>query len=1097
MATDVGSIYYTVDARTAALLDAERQVDRSTKRMDRAFGNTDSTVRQLNETMGQLKTTVIAVSAAMGVQQVYRYADAWTNLQNQLRQVTRTELERARVTERLMTIANDTRSGISSTANLYARLTRATTELGLSEERRLKITRTINQAFATSGATAQEAEAAITQLSQGLASGTLRGDEFNSVAEQAPAIMRAIADEANMTIGELREFASTGGITADLVVRSLEGVADAMETNFAKAAASFGQNLAVADNNLTQFIGTNSNVSSAVNASGQSIIFLSENLGTIVELAKVAAAVYGTRLVTGIGAATTAWVRDQVALQANLKAGVDHYKQLQRRTAAEHQTARSLLSTAKLEAQATKGTAAHTFALQQLSVARVRAAEATAAHTAATNAYTAATARANVVTRALRISMGALGGPVGVAMLGAFAIYELTSASRDASPAMDTLAQSTDQFTESLREMTKVQANAALIRLNDQLDDTRDNLRDAERDISRLEGVLAGNSPRAIDDKSRVRYEEELAFALERRERLQGELNTGQERANQLQAVSNGEVSEGTRSSQDNARALRESAEAWEEYSQKLIEARNLVGATAQQEAEYRAQQEGFTATQVKIAGLIAAQTEAMRNYQAAIADGDSEEASAHINQAQRYAEKQAMLEQQLSSLNTANALLANVQTNLSAVAVAAATNVGAGAEASARRVQEILASLQAQAANIRVNTVVSTDSDGSGAKDRAAEQAKRETERIKQEMERRRQAVVSALQSESEAAFSEYQRRNVEIQSLFEEGSAQQRDLLSRNNESYLKTIQELHAREKEEVLRHQEEMAQQRKEDYTKRLQEITGFSDQAVQKLLEIQKNAGDPMAALTRNLGDAFVNLDDTIASAFMNGMQNAEGMNDILKSIGQTVLGSLLKSFIKLGVQMLVNAAMGEAAGTAAAAASMAQGQAVLAAWSPAAIAVNTATFGAASGVGLASYLSAQAAGAMASLAGGAKGFASGGYTGAGARNEPAGIVHRGEYVMPKHIVDQPGMRQTLEAMRRGEGPTRQYLELGSSSGVASNRDMQAMGSGGVTVNLIGQGADSAQVEQYQGLDGQQVIDILLADAYNNGPVRQAIRNTEY
>ncbi|MFU1517417.1 phage tail tape measure protein [Vreelandella alkaliphila] len=300
-----------------------------------------------------------------------------------------------------------------------------------------------------------------------------------------------------------------------------------------------------------------------------------------------------------------------------------------------------------------------------------------------------------------------------------------------------------------------------------------------------------------------------------------------------------------------------------------------------------------------------------------------------------------------------------------------------------------------------------------------ASEEATAEEKRVllaRSEAERERQSkqaterTLSGLRSESEQIQAELERRNERI--LADEGltGSQRQSALENSYTQYLDRLKELQELERE-----------QEREHYAQRLQQITGFSDQAVQKLLEIQKNAGDPMAALTRNLGDAFVNLDDTIASAFMNGMQNAEGMNDILKSIGQTVLGSLLQSFVKLGVQMLINAAMGKAAGTAAATASMAQGQAVLAAWSPAAIAVNTATFGAASGVGLASYLSAQAAGAMASLAGGAKGFASGGYTGTGSRNTPAGIVHRGEYVMPKHIVDQPGMRQVLEALHRGEG----------------------------------------------------------------------------
>ena len=162
--------------------------------------------------MSNLGRSIAAVvgglSAGLAVQQVVRYADAWQNASNQLRQVTEGTEQLAQVQGQLLGLANETRSGFESTANLYSRLARSTTELGLEQSDLLDLTKSINQAFVASGATAQEADAAITQLSQGLAAGALRGDEFNSVSEQAPMLMRAIAESLDMTIGELREFAS-------------------------------------------------------------------------------------------------------------------------------------------------------------------------------------------------------------------------------------------------------------------------------------------------------------------------------------------------------------------------------------------------------------------------------------------------------------------------------------------------------------------------------------------------------------------------------------------------------------------------------------------------------------------------------------------------------------------------------------------------------------------------------------------------------------------------------------------------------------------------------------------------------------------------
>ena len=324
MAENVGSIYYQVDADTSGLLRAERDVDRSTDRMERSFDDsTKATQRQerayrnlnpvtravrqeterlsdqnnqLGQTADIARNAIQGLIGALSVREVIRYADAWQNAENQLRQVTDSTRQLTDVQQALVNVARDTRSNFESTANLYARLARSTTELGLSQEDLLQLTATINQSFATSGATAVEASAAIAQLSQGLASGALRGDEFNSVTEQAPDIMRAIAASLDLTIGELREFAATGGITAEIVVNALQGASDEIGGRFANSVATFGQQLEVARTNLIEWVGSSEEVKEAVRTLGTSIVTLSENMDAIVAIGKAVAALYGGRL---------------------------------------------------------------------------------------------------------------------------------------------------------------------------------------------------------------------------------------------------------------------------------------------------------------------------------------------------------------------------------------------------------------------------------------------------------------------------------------------------------------------------------------------------------------------------------------------------------------------------------------------------------------------------------------------------------------------------------------------------------------------------------------------------------------------------------
>lgn len=247
-------------------------------KMSGAAGRAEKSTNQLESATKAVKTAITGLIAAIGVREIIQYSDAWQGISNQLRQVTSSTSELAEIQMRLVNVSKDTRSNFEATANLYARLARSTSEMGLSTEDLIGLTTTINQSFATSGATATEAAAAITQLSQGLASGALRGDEFNSVSEQAPGIMRAIAKSLNMTIGELRSFAAEGGITADIVVTALRQASDEIDQNFGKTIATFGQNLEVAQTNLMQFIGTSGGISDVMGNAGDMIVWASERL---------------------------------------------------------------------------------------------------------------------------------------------------------------------------------------------------------------------------------------------------------------------------------------------------------------------------------------------------------------------------------------------------------------------------------------------------------------------------------------------------------------------------------------------------------------------------------------------------------------------------------------------------------------------------------------------------------------------------------------------------------------------------------------------------------------------------------------------------
>ncbi|RMH96296.1 phage tail protein, partial [Stutzerimonas nitrititolerans] len=121
----------------------------------------------------------------------------------------------------LRRIAVDTQTPLESLATLYQRISRPLKEAGRSQKDILAVTEAVATSFRVSGASAQEAENGVIQFAQALGAGALRGDEFNSVAEQAPRLMQALADSLNVPIGSLKEMAAQGLLTADVVTSAL------------------------------------------------------------------------------------------------------------------------------------------------------------------------------------------------------------------------------------------------------------------------------------------------------------------------------------------------------------------------------------------------------------------------------------------------------------------------------------------------------------------------------------------------------------------------------------------------------------------------------------------------------------------------------------------------------------------------------------------------------------------------------------------------------------------------------------------------------------------------------------------------------------
>lgn len=136
-----------------------------------------------------------------------------------------------------------TNSNLSATTQLFTKINDAGKELGMTQQQSLDLTKTITQAIQLGGGAAESNEAAIIQLTQALQSGVLRGDEFNSIMEQAPGISKALAASLGVTTGELRAMAGEGKLSAQTVIQALQEQSAAIESDYEKLPLTIGKAL--------------------------------------------------------------------------------------------------------------------------------------------------------------------------------------------------------------------------------------------------------------------------------------------------------------------------------------------------------------------------------------------------------------------------------------------------------------------------------------------------------------------------------------------------------------------------------------------------------------------------------------------------------------------------------------------------------------------------------------------------------------------------------------------------------------------------------------------------------------------------------------
>ena len=240
----------------------EQSMDRASRSVSRTASVASASSREvltLQNSFRSLASVAASIAgplaAALSVKGVYDMTEAYGTLTNRLKLVTSSSAELVAAQSAVFNIAQASAQPLASTAELYQRIATNQEALKLSGEGVAGVVGTISKTLAVSGASAESANAALIQLGQAFASGVLRGEELNSVMEQAPALAQAIAAGMGKTVGELRSMGAAGELTAQAVVKALQSQVGAVDALFDKTATTIGNSFTKIGNSLTHFVG--------------------------------------------------------------------------------------------------------------------------------------------------------------------------------------------------------------------------------------------------------------------------------------------------------------------------------------------------------------------------------------------------------------------------------------------------------------------------------------------------------------------------------------------------------------------------------------------------------------------------------------------------------------------------------------------------------------------------------------------------------------------------------------------------------------------------------------------------------------------------
>ncbi len=482
-ASRMGQDYY----RT--MQNGGRQSAAASREMRRALAEVTD---QINTAKSSALNMAGAFAGAFATGHLISLADEWNSVNARLKQASQSSDDFQVSQRELMAISQRTGTAFSDNARLFARSAASMREYGYSSEEVLKVTEAISTGLKLSGASTAEASSVITQFSQALAQGVLRGEEFNSVNESGDRVIRALAAGMGVARKDLKAMADNGKLTADKVVPALISQLGALRDEYAAMPDTVSSSATKVENAFMAWVGGANEASGVTKTLSGVLNGLAGNIDTVATAASALVAVgvarYFGNMASSAGSATAGLItaaRNEVALaEAQLRG-----------TQIATARARAAVYRAQQAVVAARGTERQAAAEAKLTAAQASLTRNIAARTAAQTTLNTVT---SVGSRLLSGALGLVGGVPGLVMLGATAWYTMYQNQEQARESARQYAATIDEIRQKTSAMSLPEASdneektrQALDEQNRLIDEQKSKIKSLQEKIAGYQYVLA------------------------------------------------------------------------------------------------------------------------------------------------------------------------------------------------------------------------------------------------------------------------------------------------------------------------------------------------------------------------------------------------------------------------------------------------------------------------------------------------------------------------------------------------------------------------------------------------------------------------------